>query len=154
MRASWELKRRVGTFIGIGLLATSAGVLGVVPAASASTAQGRVVSHTAKAAVVVKVSKSRGGFKNVLTNTRGVGATLYTAKSCTGGCLSIWPPLLMPKGTTVPKGPKGFTGLGTIKLGKHLQVTYKKHRLYTFTGDSGSSVSGNGINGFTVIKNA
>ena len=147
-----RLKRwRAG--IGIGALCVTAATLGVVPVASASVAPSRVASHTGKAAVVVKISKSRGGFKNVLTTTAGVGKTLYTAASCTGSCLGAWPPLLMPKGDTIPKGPKGFSGLGTAKMGKRLQVTYKKHRLYTFTGDSGSSVNGNGVAGFTVEKN-
>jgi predicted lipoprotein with Yx(FWY)xxD motif len=153
MHPSFRLKR-IGAGIGIGVLCVSAGVLGVVPAASASSLPDRAAVHTGKTAVVVKIAKSRAGFKNVLTTTKGVGATLYTAKSCTGSCLSIWPPLYMPKGTTVPKGPKGVTGLGTIKRGVHLQVTYKTHPLYTFTSDSGSSVNGNGVAGFTVIKNA
>jgi predicted lipoprotein with Yx(FWY)xxD motif len=143
--------KRLTAGIGIGALCASAGLLAIVPAASASASQARVNTHAAKSAVVVKVAKSRGGFKNVLTTTKGAGATLYTARSCSGSCLSAWPPLFMPKGTTVPKGPKGFTGLGTVKDGKRLQVTYKKHRLYTFTGDSGSSVNGNGVSGFTVV---
>jgi len=152
MHPSFTFKR-VGVGISVGALCASAGVLALVPPASAGAIGDRSAPHAAKAAVVVKISKSRGGFKNVLTTTKGVGATLYTASRCTGSCLSIWPPLLMPKGTTIPKGPKGFAGLGTVKLGKRLQVTYKKHRLYTFTSDSGSSVSGNGVAGFTVIKN-
>ena len=152
MHLTFGLKR-AGAGVAIGALCVSAGALGVVPA-SAGVVQARSLPHTAKTAVVVKIAKSRGGFKNVLTTTAGTGATLYTAMSCTGSCLSIWPPLLMPKGATVPKGPKGLTGLGTVKSGKRLQVTYKKHRLYTFTSDSGSSVSGNGVAGFTVIKNA
>ncbi len=152
MQLTFRLKR-VGAGVAIGALCASAGALGAVPAASAGVLA-RGVAHTAKSAVVVKIATSRGGFKNVLTTTAGKGATLYTSTSCTGSCLSIWPPLLMPKGTTIPKGPKGLTGLGTIKSGKHLQVTYKKHRLYTFTSDTGSSVSGNGEAGFTVIKNA
>jgi predicted lipoprotein with Yx(FWY)xxD motif len=149
--------RRVRAAIGAGALALSAGALGVglaVPAASAHPTMPRVAPHAGKAAVVVKISAKRGKFKNVLTNTAGVGATLYTAKSCTGGCLTAWPPLLMPKGTTVPEGPKGLTGLATKKDGTRLQVTYKTHPLYTFTGDSGTSVNGNGLAGFTVIANA
>ena len=137
--------------VGVGALCASSVLFGV---GQAGAAPARGVTHTVKSAVVVKVSKSRHGFKNVLTNTRGVGATLYTAKSCTGSCLTIWPPLYMPSGATVPKGPKGVTGLGTVKVGKHLQVTYKGHRLYTFSSDSGTSVNGNGVAGFTVIKNA
>jgi predicted lipoprotein with Yx(FWY)xxD motif len=139
--------RRVAIGVGIGALSASAGVLGMMPAGASP------VTHTTKSAVVVKIAKSRGGFKDVLTTTTGVGATLYTASSCTGGCLSVWPPLYMPKGKTVPLGPKGLTGLGTIKVGSHLQVTYKKHKLYTFVSDSGSSVTGNGVGGFKVIDN-
>jgi predicted lipoprotein with Yx(FWY)xxD motif len=135
-----------------------AGILGLVAASSlgagiATTGAGAaVVLHSGKAAVVVKISASRGGFKKVLTND--AGRTLYTASSCTGACLGAWPPLYMPKGKSVPQGPKGLTGLGTVKVGSHLQVTYKRHRLYTFTADSGTSVSGNGVAGFTVIANA
>jgi len=153
MHLTFRLKR-AGAGIAIGALCVSSGALGVVPAASAGVMPARGLPHAGKTAVVVKIAKSRGGFKNVLTTTAGMGATLYTATSCTGSCLGIWPPLLMPKGATIPKGPKGLTGLGTIKSGKHLQVTYKKHPLYTFSSDSGSSVSGNGVAGFTVIKNA
>jgi predicted lipoprotein with Yx(FWY)xxD motif len=146
--------KRLRAVVGIGAMCVSAGVLGIVPAAAASVAPTGHVAAAAKSAVVVKISKSRGGFKDVLTTTAGAGRTLYTAASCSGGCLSAWPPLYMPKGATVPKGPKGLAGLGTVKMGKRLQVTYKKHRLYTFTGDSGSSVNGNGVAGFSVIKNA
>jgi predicted lipoprotein with Yx(FWY)xxD motif len=146
-----KLRLRIGTGIAAGVLCAAAVALGVMPAL-AGAAPTRIAPHSVTA-VVVKISKSRGGFKDVLTTVPGVGATLYTAKSCTGGCLSSWPPLLMPKGKTSPKGPKGLTGLGTATFGKRLQVTYKKHRLYTFTGDSGTSVSGNGVGGFTVIRN-
>jgi hypothetical protein len=57
----------------------------------------------------------------------------------------------MPKGKTMPKGVRC---LGTAKFGRHhqLQVTYHGKRLYTFTGDSGHSVNGNGVAGFKVAK--
>jgi predicted lipoprotein with Yx(FWY)xxD motif len=127
--------------------------LAAAVASGATITAAASVPHSGKAAVVVKISAKRGGFKNVLTTASGVGKTLYTASSCTGSCLSSWPPLLMPKGKTIPKGPNGLRGLGTAKFGSRLQVTYRKHRLYTFTGDSGSSVNGNGVGGFTVIDN-
>jgi predicted lipoprotein with Yx(FWY)xxD motif len=151
---STTMFKRIGAGIGIGAVSASLGQLGVLPMATAGATATVVGTHAGKAAVVVKIAKSRAGFKNVLTTTKGVGATLYTASSCSRGCLSVWPPLLMPSGTTLPKGPKGLTGLGTIKFGTRRQVTYLKHPLYTFTGDSGASVSGNGVAGFKVIKNA
>jgi len=55
----------------------------------------------------------------------------------------------MPRGKTVPKGAPC---LATAKLGHRLQVTYHKQRLYTFTGDSGHSVNGNGVAGFVAAK--
>jgi predicted lipoprotein with Yx(FWY)xxD motif len=53
----------------------------------------------------------------------------------------------MPKGKTVPKGE---ACLGTIKAptAGRLQVTYDGQPLYTFTGDTGTSLNGNGVGGF------
>lgn len=100
-------------------------------------------------AVVVKVAK-RGGFGKILTTVGG--RTLYKHPNgpCTGSCLTIWPPLLMPKGTTIPKG---IVGLRTVLLASgRRQVTYRHRRLYTFVNDSGTSVNGNGVAGFLVAK--
>jgi hypothetical protein len=53
----------------------------------------------------------------------------------------------MPVGTTTPLGA---SCLSTVPFGKNgrLQVTYHSQRLYTFTGDSGTSLNGNGVGGF------
>jgi hypothetical protein len=53
----------------------------------------------------------------------------------------------MPKGTTIPKGIKC---LATISFGTHgaLQVTYHGKALYKFSGDTGTSLNGNGLGGF------
>ncbi len=100
-------------------------------------------------ATVVKVA-TRGSFGRILTT---VGArTLYKHPNgpCTGSCLTIWPPLLMPRGKTVPKG---IAGLRTVVLASgRRQVTYHHRRLYTFVSDSGTSVNGNGVAGFLVAK--
>ena len=60
-------------------------------------------------------------------------------------------PLVMPKGD---KTPLGTSGLGTVKrkVGHHseLQVTFDGRALYTFYEDSGSSVLGENVGGFTV----
>ncbi len=79
------------------------------------------------------------------------GASLYTppASGCTGSCDSVWPPLLVVKGRV----PTGTSGLGTVSItigGRtRTQVTYHGLRLYTFVGDSGTSVNGNGVGGFS-----
>jgi predicted lipoprotein with Yx(FWY)xxD motif len=112
----------------------------LAPAASAHPAA------KGKTAMVVEVV-NRAPFGPMLATVRG--ASLYTTPtSCTGGCLGIWPPLLMPKGKKIPTG---VTGLGTAKLAHHRrQVTYMGKRLYTFEADHGGDVTGNGVGGFMV----
>ncbi len=115
-------------------------------AAVASAAPGRTA---AKSAVVVKES-TRGHFGKILVTVHGMALYYLPHGSCTGECLSLWPRLMMPAGKTVPKGA---SCLGTAAVGKDgLQVTYRKHRLYTFVDDSGGSVNGNGVTGFVVAK--
>lgn len=101
-----------------------------------------------KTAVVVEVV-NRAPYGAMLATVSG--ASLYTTTgSCTGGCLSIWPPLTMPKGTKIPSG---VTGLGTAKLAHHhKQVTFDGKRLYSFYRDSGGDVTGNGVGGFMVAS--
>jgi predicted lipoprotein with Yx(FWY)xxD motif len=106
-------------------------------------------ASSATSATVVHVA-TRAPFGKILTNDAGRSLYYKPTGTCTGTCLSFWPPLLMPKGTTTPLGAKCLT---TVAFGtSRLQVEYMKHRLYTFTSDSGTSVNGNGIEGFVVAK--
>lgn len=101
---------------------------------------------------------SHGSLGKILVNS--AGKTLYrftqdkpNKATCTGGCAGLWPPLLIAKGTT-PKGGPGVTGLGTIPSGKMLQVTFKKHPLYTYALDSGAgAASGQGVGGTWFVVN-
>jgi predicted lipoprotein with Yx(FWY)xxD motif len=86
--------------------------------------------------------------KTVLTTTKG--RTLYSLSAekngrfiCTGSCLSIWHPLLVPKGVK----PAGPVKLGTISRPEGgTQVTYKGRPLYRFGGDtSPGEANGEGI---------
>ena len=75
------------------------------------------------------------------------GMTLYVfdmdtpgsnTSACTGGCISTWPPLTVPAGTT-PTAASGLTGqLGTFTRtdGKGTQVTYNGHPLHFYCGDT------------------
>ena len=116
----------------------------------AAGAQAQIRPPTASGSAVVVNEARRTGFGKILV-TPSVGMALYVHPNggCNAGCRSIWPPLLMPSGKTIPKGSPC---LKTAKLGTSLQVTYRGHRLYTFTGDSGHSVNGNGVGGFVVAK--
>jgi|HubBroStandDraft_1064217.scaffolds.fasta_scaffold77161_2 predicted lipoprotein with Yx(FWY)xxD motif len=105
---------------------------------------------THKKVQVVKVV-TRKPFGQMLATVKGAASLYYLPKgSCSGECLAIWPPLVMRKGSTAT--PTGVTCLSTAKFGRLRQVTYRGHRLYTFTGDSGTSVNGNGEGGFAVAK--
>jgi len=89
------------------------------------------------------------GFGKMLV-VHGSGRALYTNPAgCSAACQSVWPPLVMPAGTTTPTGAPC---LGTARLGTQLQVTYHGLRLYTFVNDTGHSVNGNGMAGFHVAK--
>jgi hypothetical protein len=132
-------------------VALAGSAVAVAPtAATASTASTAVSAHNSKTAVVVKAAR-RHGFGKILVTPKGRALYVLPHGSCGAGCLSVWPRLVMPHGKTMPKGAKC---LGTAKFGSHgkLQVTYRKMRLYTFTGDSGTSVNGNGLSGFKVAK--
>ena len=120
------------------------------PASTSSTAGGS--SGSGGAATVTVASKSSVG--SVLTNAQGMTLYHFTAdtagvSSCTGGCASIWPPLVLPAGTTSPVAGKGVDGLGTItRSDGSVQVTYDKEPLYTFSGDmSSTDAKGQGVEG-------
>jgi predicted lipoprotein with Yx(FWY)xxD motif len=98
---------------------------------------------------IVKVA-DRPPFGNMLTTRLGASLYLAPTTGCTGGCLTAWPPLYIHKG----RAPRGTPGLGTVKVMVEgvtkIQVTYHGRPLNTFIGDSGTSVTGNGVDGFTV----
>jgi predicted lipoprotein with Yx(FWY)xxD motif len=123
--------------------------VGAITATAVSLTAAQAAPAAGKKATVVKVV-NRKSFKDMLARkSNGLSLYILPKGSCTGSCLSIWPPLLMPKGTTTPEGTKC---LGTVKFDGRLQVTYRKKRLYTFASDHGSSVNGNGVAGFKVAK--
>jgi predicted lipoprotein with Yx(FWY)xxD motif len=131
----------VGVGTAVAVVALGSAVLSA-PLASAQTTK-------MKDKTVVEVV-NRSPYGDMLATVKG--ASLYTppASGCSGGCLKVWPPLYVKKNTT----PTGTSGLGTVEVvvGKKdkFQVTYNGKSLYTFTGDSGSSVNGNGVGGFSV----
>ncbi len=105
-------------------------------------------SARSSAATVVTTKKTSLG--TILVT--GSGRALYLDVSdkpghpaCTGGCLSIWPPL-KASGTPKAEGGAKAADLGTIKIaGGVKQVTYNGHPLYTFASDTNSGqASGEG----------
>ena len=121
--------------------------------ATAGTALGHSAHASASRAVVSTTHSSLG---TILVT--GSGQTLYLNTgdkpghfACTGGCLTIWPPL---KTSGKPKSSGGAKAaeLGTTKgPGGITQVTYNKHPLYTFASAS-TGTSGEAVNGFFVLS--
>ena len=135
---SWIARAVVAAALVGGVTAATAGI------SAAQTGPG----HTTTNALVVKEA-FRMGFGKMLV-VHGSGRALYTNPAgCSAACQSVWPPLVMPAGTTTPTGAPC---LGTARLGTQLQVTYHGLRLYTFVNDTGHSVNGNGMAGFHVAK--
>jgi len=100
-----------------------------------------------------------GAVGTVLVDTKGF--TLYHLSGessmmiqCTGGCASVWPPLLAPGGKLPLADPALAHSLGTVKRPDGgVQVTYKGLPVYTYAGDSGpGQANGQGIEGFVAIR--
>jgi predicted lipoprotein with Yx(FWY)xxD motif len=91
------------------------------------------------------------------------GMTLYThagdgtnLSTCTGGCLTAWPPLSVSAGQQPTAGP-GVTGhLATFaRSDGPTQVTYNGWPLYSWPGDTKpGDATGQGIGGFSVATAA
>lgn len=139
---SWTARGVVAALLVSGSTGAAVGI------AAGAQAQIRPAGSGSSATVVN--AAARHGFGKILVTVTG-GHSLYEHPkgSCSASCQSVWPPLLMPAGKTTPKGA---SCLATAKLGNGLQVTYHGQRLYTFTGDTGHSVNGNGVAGFVVAK--
>jgi len=110
---------------------------GLATAAVAAHANARSSAPTTR--VVTTAKNARLG-ETVLVTSKGL--TLYSLSVerkgkfiCTDAtCLSLWTPLLVPKGTA----PSGVKGLGTIArpgAKSRLQVTFRGAPLYTFNMD-------------------
>lgn len=90
-------------------------------------------------ALAVKVATSSLG--SLLTD--GKGRTLYlftrdsgTTSSCSGGCASVWPPVMSATAVQVGSGASASL-LGTTSGGAgQTQVTYNGHPLYYYVGDA------------------
>ncbi len=117
----------------------------------APTAQPSAASARANASAPTVVTVSSATFGQILADDKGLA--LYTAtgdtptqSGCTGACLNIWPPLLLPAGQTQPIAGPGVTGLGTFTRPEGIQVTYRGKPLYTWFKDTQpGQVTGQGV---------
>jgi predicted lipoprotein with Yx(FWY)xxD motif len=141
-------KRRFG--LGMCALAAATASIGLSLAALAGAASGANRPAATSTSHIVVTMKTITKYGAVLFDQNGLA--LYVDMSdkpphfaCTGGCLTFWPALVLPKGQTAPTAGKGVTGLGTIKSPEGTQVTWRNMPLYTFANDSKGTVHGQGI---------
>jgi predicted lipoprotein with Yx(FWY)xxD motif len=132
-------------FVIAGLAACSSAATPVpaTPApATAAPATAAPPSAPAATGAVIKTA-TVGGSTLVVASSNGM--TVYTfandvkdsgKSACTGGCITKWPALTVPAGTT-PTGDAGVTGkIGTITRDDGaLQVTYNGLPLYFYSVD-------------------
>ncbi|HEY1636559.1 MAG TPA: hypothetical protein VGF64_17520 [Acidimicrobiales bacterium] len=142
----------------LGLLGVAVAPVVLVAAACGSSSSPKAApSNGASAAntgaTVTVSTKHDAKLGTILADSKGL--TLYTLTSagqplpCTGPCLSVWPPLEVPTGTT-PTGAAGVTGLGTTMApGGNQLVTFQGKPLYRFATDKDSGDAyGQGIKSF------
>jgi predicted lipoprotein with Yx(FWY)xxD motif len=113
--------------------------------AATQSASGTAQSSASSPGAAATVTAASIGGRSLLVAASN-GRTLYQfsqdkagsgTSACTGGCISTWPALIVPAGTT-PTAP-GIAGqLGTITRsdGGGVQVTYNGRPLHFFSGDS------------------
>jgi predicted lipoprotein with Yx(FWY)xxD motif len=112
-------------------MAVALGALGVVAASS-------IAGAASSASGTVSLHKTPVG--SVLANSSGRTLYLFAKdrndkSACTGSCAKFWPPLHAHGKPTAGTGINASL-LGTTKRADGtLQVTYKKHPLYTYAGD-------------------
>jgi predicted lipoprotein with Yx(FWY)xxD motif len=144
-----------------GVAAACSGAATAAPAASPSAAP--AASAAASAAGGSVVMTATVGSNGTLVVASSNGMTVYTfdkdvansgMSACSGGCLTKWPALTAPAGST-PTAASGITGkLGTITRTDDgtLQVTYNGKPLYFFSGDKAAGDSNGIYTGWSAVK--
>ena len=128
--------------------------IGAVAAALSLTFGLGVASASSSAGTSAKVAVANSNLGRILVDARG--RTLYlfakdkTGKStCYGLCAGYWPALTTKGKPSAIKGARQALLGTTRRKDGHLQVTYRGHPLYRFSGDTGAGMtSGEGLTDF------
>ena len=137
-----------------GIAAACSSAATPVPPTPAAPTPAPAASSAAPAAGGPVLKTATVGSQGTLIVASSNGMTVYTfandvkdsgKSACSGGCITKWPALTVPAGST-PAGDTGVTGkLGTITRDDGtLQVTYNGLPLYFFSGDKAAG-DANGI---------
>jgi predicted lipoprotein with Yx(FWY)xxD motif len=145
-----------------GFAAACSGAATAPPAASAA-AFVPAASSAAPAGGKPAVVTATVGTQGTLLVAGANGMTVYTfakdvvnggTSACTGGCITKWPALTVPAGSS-PAGGSGVTGkLGTIARPDNgsTQVTYNGLPLYFFSGDTAPGDANGIYTGWAAVK--
>ena len=131
--------RRFVALAAVAIVAAAVIVISASGGGSKQTASASGRAPTGKAPASVALRRSSLG--SILVDSQGRTLYLFEAdkagmSACSGGCASVWPPLMA---TGTPQAGAGVQAakLGTIAgSGGGRQVSYNGHPLYTFAGDA------------------
>jgi predicted lipoprotein with Yx(FWY)xxD motif len=115
----------------------------------------------AASAAAVTIGTAMTSLGTVLTGPTGLTLNTHagdtaTTSTCSGGCLTAWPPLTIASGQQATAGP-GVSGqlASFVRPEGMTQVTYSGLPLYYWQGDTKpGDVTGQGIAGFSVAQAA
>lgn len=124
--------------------------MGAVAAALSLTFGGLGVA-SASSSAGTKVATASSTLGRILVD--GHGRTLYLfardrngKSACSGSCATYWPPLIASGKPIAVRGAKASL-LGTTRRSDgRRQVTYRRHPLYKYVGDSKGQTNGQGLN--------
>jgi len=128
-----------------------------VVAAVAVLAPGAVAGSSAAVPVIVR----KGATFGRILLTRGQKALYYWGVEkqarkivCTGGCLALWPPLIVNARPAVAKKIAGVRGtFGVVKRPDgRLQVTYNGLALYAYVHDETNQVLCDNVDRWLVVR--
>ena len=140
---------RIPAFPALASLVAAAVTLGTLAAATPTAQASSSERITVSIATAPKLGK-------ILVDQQGLALYYDTANkpghwACSGGCLTAWPPLVLPKGEMAAVTGKGVAGLGTVHGPSGLQVTWDGKPLYTYVEDSKGKVLGQGVGGIWYV---
>jgi predicted lipoprotein with Yx(FWY)xxD motif len=127
---------------------TSTGASATTVTSSASS----TAAPSSNSGVISTASSSKG---TILVDAKGKSLYVFDKDTagkiaCTTGCVAIWPPLVVPNGTSAPTNVMDVTAtLSTVmRPDGTTQLTSDGRPLYTFSGDSAAGqVNGDGFAG-------
>ena len=134
-----------------------------IPSAAAPAASAPAAASGAPAAGGPVIMTATVGTQGTLVVASANGMTVYTftkdvansgTSACTGGCLTKWPAVTVPAGSTAA-GASSVTGkIGTITRTDDgtLQVTYNGLPLYFYSGDKAAGDANGIYTGWAAVK--